>query len=389
MEQDPKDAFPEIPQPRDAAPHQPPTGPNSTGGPATPPPQPIPVYLPPDRSGPSVLARVFKSLMVSVLVLSVLFNLYVAIILVARMQQPMQVDEVEYRPGRKEQKIALIAVEGLIDMDSANDFRNALQHGAADDNVKAIVLVINSPGGQVAPSAMMYRYINQFIAEQKQQARDTRENSDDESSPDAYQPKKIYAIIQQVGASGAYWLAAAVERIYAQESAVVGSIGVIYVNLVLEEALNEKLGINPIVVKSTRSPYKDKGSPFRQPTETEKIEIREDLDAIHNRFVKAVTGGRRLSEEKAWALANGDVYDGHEALKNRLIDRVGFLDDVIDDLVKELDLDDPMVVRYVKPKTITELLTNARGSFAPALEIRQQIEEFATTPRIQALWLGR
>lgn len=388
MEQDPKEVFPEITQSA-AAPNQPLNGPNSTGPAAGEPPQPIPLYMPPHPPGPSVLARIFKSLMVSVLVLSVLFNIYIAIILVARMQQPMPVEEVEYRPGLKEQKIALIGVAGLINMDAAEEFRKALRHGADDDNVKAIVLVINSPGGQVAPSAMMYRYVKQFIAEQKQLARENRDNPDDQSSQTVYQPKKLYAIIQQVGASGAYWLAAAVERIYAQESAVVGSIGVIYVNLVLEEALNEKLGIQPVVVKSSRSPYKDKGSPFRQPTETERIEIRQDLDIIHTRFVKAVSGGRRLSEEKAWALANGDVYDGDEALKNRLIDRVGFLDDVVDDLAKELELAEPMIVRYAKPKTLTQLLTKAQGSFAPSLDIRRQIEEFASTPRIQALWLGR
>ena len=354
-------------------------------------PQPIPLQLPlsTSPSTPSVIARVFKSLLVSLLVLSVLFNIYIAILLGVHLQNIPLMEEIEYLPGNAQQKIALIDVQGMLNMPAAEEFRTALQQATADEAVKGVILVINSPGGAVAPSAMMHRYVQQFVAEQRALARGQRDDSDEGSSDTGYEAKKLYAVIQQVGASGAYWTAAAVPRIYAQEDAVVGSIGVIYVNLVLEQVLNEKLGITPIVVKSSRSPYKDKGSPFRMPTEPEKVEIRQDLDAIHSRFVQAVQAGRQLSDDKAWALANGDVYDGSEARKNRLIDRVGFLEDAIDDMTDALQLDDPLVVRYARPKGLAERLTGVQTDLAANLDIRQQIEEFATTPRVQALWLGR
>lgn len=370
MDQKPNDSFPDAPRPTTA------------------PPQPVPVYLPtptpPTASGTPVLARVLKSLLVSFLVLSVLFNVYIAIILVARMQTPTRMTETEYLSGDPETKIALIDLEGVINMKSADEFRVALRQAAEDDAVKGVILVINSPGGQVAPSAMMNQNIREFLADQEAQAEDT----DDDSSGE-FVPKKIYAAIQQVGASGAYWAAAATQKIYAQDNAAVGSIGVIYVNLVVEEALKEKLGIQPIVITSTRSPFKDKGSPFRQPTESEIDEIRADLDAIHQRFVATVMTGRKITEEQAWALANGNVYYGHKATQNNLIDQVGFLSEVIDDLAKELDLEDPMVVRYAKPKALLGLFTGSGAGFAASLNIQQQLEKFATTPRIQALWLGQ
>ena len=109
--------------------------------------------------------------------------------------------------------------------------------------------MVNSPGGQVVPSAMINKYICDFKAESK---------------------KKLYVSMQQLGASGAYWAAAAADKIFAQTNSSVGSIGVIYLNLVLEKTLREKLGIEPIVIKSSRSPYKDRGSFFRMPTDQER-----------------------------------------------------------------------------------------------------------------------
>jgi protease-4 len=352
------------------------------------PPQPVPVYMPPPASPApppaAVLPRVFRSLLVSLLVLSVIFNIYIAIILVARMQEPARMSETEYIPGDAETKIALIDLTGVINMQSAEDFRVALQQAAQDDTVKGVILVINSPGGQVAPSAMMNQDIQDFLAQQEEHAQE--HDADDDNHKCA--PKKIYSAIQQVGASGAYWAAVATQKIYAQQNAAVGSIGVIYVSLVIEEGLKEKLGIQPVVIKSSRSPYKDKGSPFRMPTKAEIAEIQSDLDAIHERFVTTVMAGRKITEEDAWAMASGNVFDGPEAIQSNLIDQVGFLNNAIEDLAKELDIEDPMVVRYAKHKHLLGQLTGATTDLKIP-NIKQQIEQFATTPRIQALWLGQ
>jgi protease-4 len=331
------------------------------------PPQPIPVYLPPGGTGQyrprgSVLGWVFRSFLGFVIVMSLLANFYLGIIVFGGMGTD------EYRSGDEHEKIALIHLNGAIDMNTAIEMHSHFRRAEEDDDVQAVIMVVNSPGGQVAPSDMINRYI-----------RDYREKT----------KKKVYVSIQQVGASGAYWIASAADKIYSQENGMVGSIGVIGTFFVVEQGLREKLGITPVIIKSTKSPYKDRGSPFHLPTEEEKADIRADIDEIHARFVEVVTQGRDLTKEQVWALADGDVYFGDQAKENKLIDETGYLDDVIDDLARVLKLDDPMVIHYYRPPTLREMIF--AGTKAPdhPLDIQKHLEKWAMTPRIQAIWLGQ
>ena len=331
-------------------------------------PRPIPIYMPsPEaptgRKKGSLVSKFLWSAVTLILLLSIIINVYLGIFLFAG-----GLNEREYRPGNKNQKIALIDLAGSIDMKMAGQMRAMLQHAARDRAVKGVILVINCPGGQVAPSNMINNYIRNFA-----------EQTD----------KKVYVSIQQLGASGAYWAAAAAEKIYAQENALVGSIGVIYINLVLEEALKNKLGIEPVLITSTRSPLKDRGNPFRKPTDEDIAEITKDLDTIHASFVKVVSEGRNMPEEQAWELANGDVFDGPESLAKNLIDAVGFLDDAIDGLADELALTNPLVVRYGKPPTLREILLAGSTGLQDKFDLQKQLEQWAMSPRILALWPGQ
>ena len=300
-----------------------------------------------------------KSIFVTVLILSLLLNFYLAAIVFGGLR------EREYRPGDSKEKIALIEVGGTIDMKTVQSFREMLHRAAEDEAVKGVILVINSPGGQVAPSDMGNQFVRLFRQETG---------------------KKVYSVIEQVGASGAYWLAAGTDKIYAQENAMVGSIGVIYVNLVLETALNEKLGISPVVIKSSKSPFKDRSSPFRMPTEAEKSHIQAELDKIHERFVRVVGQGRKLSLDDAWALADGEVYDGQGALQKHLIDRVGYVENAIEAMADELGLVEPMVVRYVRPPSLKDVLMARRSGGVEALDISRLLEKLVSSPRIWAIW---
>jgi len=332
------------------------------------PPQPIPIYAPQPptlkrRRSRFLFAGIFRYLFGVIFLISIITNIYLFILLAAGLQ------EHEYRSGDKKQKIALIDLAGsMINMDTARQIRTKLRRAQKDPHVKAVILVVNSPGGQIAPSNLINRYIQDFRSQTG---------------------KKLYVSIQQIGASGAYWISAAAEKIYAQENALIGSLGVIYINLVFETALNEKLGISPVIIKSSRSPFKDRTSPFRMPSEADIVEIRKDIDVIHKRFVKTVSAGRNISEDQAWELANGDVFDGPEARQRKLIDKIGFLDDVIDDLAKDAQLTNPLVIRYVRPPTLREMLTAGKASLENPLDIQKQLEKWAATPRILALWLGQ
>jgi len=330
-------------------------------------PRPVPVYLWPapgagQPARPSFVVGLLRYLFILVFFVSLIVNFYLGMIVLA------QREEEEYRPGWKNQRIALVELKGMIDLDRASEFREQLRRAANDDTVKGVVVVINSPGGQVVPSELMHKYSKDFLKLPKK--------------------KRLYAAIEQVGASGAYWTAAAAEKIYAQENAAVGSIGVIYLNLVVQGLLEQKLDVAPVVIKSSRSPFKDEGSPFRLPTEQERGRIQEDLDRVHERFVKVVCAARGLTEQEGWAVADGQVYDGPEALGKKLIDEVGSLDDAINDLAKALDLERPMVVRYAKRQSLLEMLTGASGGAHP-LDLGKQLQKWAMTPRIQALWLGQ
>jgi len=339
----------------------------STRVPPPPIPRAIPVYVPPAQAGParkgsSFLLNIVKYLFVMIFITSLLLNFYLGALFLQG-----GLSEQEYRPGKKSQRIALIDLAGSIDMETQYQFQEMLRQAEKDDTVEGVIIVVNSPGGQVVPSDMMNQYVKAF---QKK-------------------GKKIYASIQQVGASGAYWATAGVDRMYAQPNSMVGSIGVIYINLVLKEALEQKLGISPVVIKSSRSAFKDRGSPFRHPSEEDISEIQQDLDKIHQQFVHIVKDGRHLDEEQVWKLASGDVFDGEEALGKNLVDEIGFLDDVIDALTEEIGLENPQVIRYFNPPSLKEILFAKSAEWSDSLDIEKQWEKWATTPRIQALWLGQ
>ena len=329
-------------------------------------PKPIPVYLSPgpspgQRPRGTFLARVLKTFLGLVLFCSLMANIYLGMIVFSGLRLQ------EYRSGNAQEKIALIHLEGAIDMDTAREMHTHFRRAEKDAKVKAVILVVNSPGGQVVPSSLISKYIRDFRQKTK---------------------KKVYACIEQVGASGAYWIASAADKIYAQENGAVGSIGVIGTFFVVEQGLKEKLGVTPVIIKSTKSPYKDRGSPFHMPTEQEIAEIRQDIDGIHARFVAAVSKGRGLTEEEVWTLADGDVYYGDQAQQKKLIDKVGFLDDVIDDLARELKLAEPLVIHYLRPATLREIFFAGAKNLDHPLDLQKQLEKWALTPRIQALWLG-
>jgi protease IV len=336
---------------------------------ASAPPKPIPVYLPPPTTpatkprGRSFLGGIFRYLFVLIFVLSLIINVYLIIFMYSGTQQQV------YRTGKEKQRIALIDLAGTINMGTASQMRLMLKRAEDDDTVKAVILVVNSPGGYVAPSDMINEYIRNFMEKTK---------------------KKVYVSIQQVGASGAIWSTAPVDKIYAQENSIVGSVGVIYMSFVVETLMKEKLGVDPLIIKSTKAEFKDRGSPFRQPTEAEKTEIQNDLNNIHTRFVKAVAEGRKnLNEKEVWEFATGETFDGPEALDIKMIDKIGFLDDCIDDLAQDLEIKNPQVIRYVRPPTILELLTAKIDAMEKPLPLQQEWEELAKPPHIKAIWLGQ
>ena len=183
-----------------------------------------------------------------------------------------------------------------------------LGKAAADGDVKALLLKVDSPGGSVTASDVLHHEIAKFKTRR----------------PDV----KIVVAMMDVAASGGYYIAAAGHRIVAHPTTVTGSIGVIFVRPDLSGLL-EMIGARTLVTKS--GPLKDMGSPFRPATDEENTLFQNMIDEYYDRFVAVVAEGRGLSEERVRAIADGRVYTGRQAKELGLVDRIGYLNDAVDE----------------------------------------------------------
>ena len=201
--------------------------------------------------------------------------------------------------------------------------------------VKAVYLEINSPGGEVTASDLLYHYLKVF----------SKETS-----------KPVFAHITSTGASGAYYAACGCTKIYAMPTSMIGSIGVLLQSINIEELAN-KLGIKPVTIKSDKTPMKDILSPFRKTTEEEKAMLLELVEDSYQRFVDIVSDSRKLPREDVIKLANGSIYTANKSLKLGLIDGIGYREDVVAEACKILDLKSLAVVKIKDEKNpLSELL---------------------------------
>jgi protease-4 len=231
-------------------------------------------------------------------------------------------------------KVAIIDVDGLIVNartgglfgDGENPlslFREKLEKAADDKHVKAVVLRINSPGGAVTASDIMYRDVLKF-----------REATH----------KPVVVCMMDVAASGGFYLAMAGDVIFAHPTTVTGSIGVI-MSLYDASGLFAKIGLASNPIKS--GPNKDIGNPGRPMTPEERAILQHMIDQFYGEFVKVVATRRpHLSEARVRELADGRVYTGIEAQQFGLVDRIGYLEDAIATAMQLACLKDAKIVAY-------------------------------------------
>jgi protease IV len=231
------------------------------------------------------------------------------------------------------QKIAIIDVDGMIlnartpgllgsGENPTSLFREKLEAAADDAHVKAVVLRLNSPGGAVTASDIMY---NDLLAFRQRTG------------------KPVVACMMDVAASGAFYLAMACDQVWAHPTTVTGSIGVI-LSLYNASGLFQKIGLESNPIKS--GPNKDIGNPGRPMTDEERAILQGLVDSFYGQFVKVVAEGRHLPEDRVRELADGRVYTGLEAKDLCLVDNVGHLDDAIDAAKHLACLKDARIVAY-------------------------------------------
>jgi protease-4 len=223
--------------------------------------------------------------------------------------------------------------------------RAQLERARDDAEVKGVLLRIQSPGGTVTASDILYHELARFKEETK---------------------RPMVAVCMGVCASGAYYAAMASDRVIAHPTSVVGSIGVIFSGLSLA-GLMEKIGVEDQTI--TSGAFKDTGPPLRRMRPEERAQLQSLIDDLYGRFLEVVGKGRpTLDAATIRRLADGRVYSAKQAQAAGLVDEIAYLPDAVKELAKRAGLTDARVVVYHRPREWRENLYSASAVPEPRLE---------------------
>ena len=266
-----------------------------------------------------------------------------------------KLQEVVLRPSAARDKVLMIDIDGTIssaletgllsrEKSVVARVSERLERAAADPWVKAVILRLDTPGGEVTASDIIYHEVLRF----KERTR-----------------RPVIGLMMGVAASGGYYIASACDVIMAHPTTLTGSIGVISVFPNVEQLMS-KIGVKVNVIKSGAS--KDSGGPFRDMTEEDKKIFQGIIDEYYGDFLNVVSKNRkdRIPAEKLRAIADGRVYTAPQALQLELIDAIGYFDDAFRRALSLASLQSAKLVSYTYyPKTKTNIYAGRLGDFSP------------------------
>lgn len=294
---------------------RPPVDPSYSAPPPPPPHYPPPYYAPPPpKAGSSVVTKVATSLMATIFISSIVLNIYFAIIFSQQVSIGPVVEQT-YTAGETEKRITILPINGMISDETASFVRQAVK-ALNDDPPAAIVLRVNSGGGTVGASDRIWHELDVFKKQHPE--------------------IKIVASFGSYAASGGYYVSALADHIYAENTCITGSIGVMG-QLFTVEGLLDKVGVSPITMVATGSPDKDAANDItRAWTEQDRAVVQTLLDSAYDRFLEVVVQGRAgvLNADEVRELANGKVFTAQQALDAKLVDSIGYLDDAVTEAAK-------------------------------------------------------
>ncbi|MEK9630133.1 MAG: signal peptide peptidase SppA [Nitrospinota bacterium] len=238
--------------------------------------------------------------------------------------------------GEGPDKILLVDVDGIINnqkdraltgttiqLGMVEKVRGIIEKAEKDKDIKALLVKMNSPGGTVTASDIIYHLLKQYKKKNK---------------------VKIYIQIMDLAASGGYYVAVVGDEIIAHPTSLIGSIGVIALKVNLED-LMAKIGVNWEIVKSGEK--KDFMSPFRSFTKEERELFQNTIDKFHERFVNIIDENRKdLGKAQVQALADGRIFDAEQARELKLIDSIGYMTDTIKKIKSDLDNPNLKMITY-------------------------------------------
>jgi protease-4 len=249
-------------------------------------------------------------------------------------------------------RVAVVELEGLIA--ETDDLVRELRHHRDNPSVRAVVIRINSPGGVVGPT----QEVHDALLRLRQAG------------------KPVVASLGSVAASGGYYVAVAADQIFANPGSLTGSIGVI-MQMANVDALMKKVGVDYVVVKAGQ--FKDLGNFSRPMTPEERRVIQSLLDDVHGQFIEAVATGRKLDRSAVVQFADGRVLSGTQALKLKMVDSLGGLEEAIDAAARLAKLPTPAPVERPKRRfSLIDLVRNELGLTVPSLLVPPRLPMFKT-----------
>jgi len=294
------------------------------------------------------------------------------------LQQELQEREIERDKGWfVTDKIAVIDVDGLMvnrqkwgliqkGENPVSLFVEKLDRARNDPDVKAVVLRLNSPGGTVGASDIMYHKLREF-----------RQKSG----------KPVVTCMLSIATSGAYYLACGCNGIVAQPGSVTGSIGTI-VQTISFAGTMEKLGIKAVAIKSGE--LKDMASPLHDLSEKEREVLQGIITQFYEQFLEVVADGRKeLKQQKLQELADGRVFTAKEALEQGLIDKVGYPADAIAWAKEMAGITRARVVIYHRPVSYKPNIYGSESSAVSGMGsfINVEMPDWLTMSGVQFLYL--
>lgn len=238
--------------------------------------------------------------------------------------------------GESGPKVLLVDIDGVISAvdqegplglpgpeSTVSRLREQLDMARKDDDVRGVLLRVNSPGGAVTAADVAYQEILRFKRERE---------------------VPVVAQLMGVAASGGYYVALAADVILAHPTSVTGSIGVISTGINVS-GLMDRFGVEDQTF--TSGEFKDAGSPLRPMTDEERTYLQSLIDDLHGRFVAVVREGRpALEQDDVERVADGRVFTAGQAERRGLVDGIGYIPDAVDELERRLGVEEAQVVTY-------------------------------------------
>ncbi len=290
------------------------------------------------------------------LCLSIFFNVFLLTIFTHKGTKTVAVeaayDEEVLLPGSRTSKIAVIPLTGMIAFSQSNplgeslvdDLKDAFHQASSDPNVKAVVISVDSPGGEVTASDAIYHSL-QTLAKKK----------------------PVIYYMNSIGASGAYYAACGSSWIMCNPTTFTGSIGVIISTLNYRELFG-KVGLQSVVFKSGK--FKDMLNPAREMSPEEKAYVQQMVMQTYERFLHVVASSRHLNPDALRnGIADGRVLSGADAYQEKLVDGLGYIEDAYAKAKELSGAKDAAVVNYKAQLSFSKLFRLLSESAIPRIQI--------------------